>query len=290
MNTSLIVTLNKHNVYYINGNKLSFYLAIPYKDFNNTNISVELYSDYELLNPNNNDSIWIKDEVTRIYKEIDNDNITLLIPIFHDDRLKQTNNIMDQNLYLELDNNISSAINSAYQILTKSNIKVESRINLVNNGKFNNFSRWFLQRYNTRVEHKTYFDLKSNNINSTRITNDTISNISNFQEQKPFDNPVRESNVNIQEPTRIPVGNETYVQSVPTSSNNYNEINNNRVGFVTGNNIEQKVIPPTTSFMNNTPTNESVEVPNANSAGFVSYLLLGIITVIICLGILYIML
>jgi hypothetical protein len=42
--------------------------------------------------------------------------------------------------------------------------------------------------------------------------------------------------------------------------------------------------------MNNTPNNENVEVPNAGSAGFVSYLLLGIITVIICLAILYIML
>ena len=146
MNTALITTLNKHYVYYINGSRLSFYIAIPYNDFKDTNITIELYKDYEKLKPNNNDNIWIKDEITKIYKEIDNDNISLVIPIFHDDRLQQTNNLMDQNLYLELDNNISSAINSAYQILSKSNIQVEPKINLINNGSFNNFTSWFLKR------------------------------------------------------------------------------------------------------------------------------------------------
>ncbi len=281
MNTALITTLNKHYVYYINGSRLSFYIAIPYNDFKDTNITIELYKDYEKLNPNNNDNIWIKDEITKIYKEIDNDNISLVIPIFHDDRLQQTNNLMDQNLYLELDNNISSAINSAYQILSKSNIQVEPKINLINNGSFNNFTSWFLKRYSTRVELKNYSDLRSTPL-PTNI-------------QPPFENPVSDPNIGVASQTRIPLETPTYTNN----GNNYpqqpqgvpNQPNN--IAFVTGTNApnnNQMVTPPTSPYMNNTPQNENVEVPQSDSAGFVSYLLLGIITVIICLGILYIML
>ena len=71
MNTSLIVNLNKHNVYYINGNKLGFYIALPSTGLESTNLAIELYPEYDKLDPNNSDSVWLKDEITRIYKEVD---------------------------------------------------------------------------------------------------------------------------------------------------------------------------------------------------------------------------
>lgn len=290
MNTSLVVTLNKHYIYYIKGSHLSFYIAIPYKEFNNTNISIELYKDYSLLDPNKNDSVWIKDEITRIYKEIDDDNITLVIPIFYDDKLILTDTAMDQNAFMELDTNISSAINSAYQILTSSNIKVNSKILLIDNSNFNNFTRWFLQRYNTRVEYKKIFELQSNNINR-------ISNNETVVVPKPIDNISK--NTMFEQNMQMPANNQSpQVQppvmkgiDIPNQNTNlqeYMSIPDNNINYV----VEEpnKVVPPTTTFTNNTPQNENIEVPNANSAGFVSYLLLGIITVIVCLGILYIML
>lgn len=282
MNTSLIANLSKHNVYYINGSHLSFYIAIPYKDFPKTNITIELYPNYDKLNPNNNDSIWIKDEVTRIYKDIDNNNISLVIPIFYDNKLKQTDDMMNQNLFLELDANISSVINSAYQILSKGNIQVDKKIYLINNSSFNNFSKWLLQRYSTRIEYKTYFELESSN-----NTGGVVSPV-----QQPFSNPVENSNVNVGSSSAVPSSEQAYTGN-PATATPQTPVQNINPGmtFVTTPAPEQIVTPPTTTdFMNNTPNNESVEVPNAGSAGFVSYLLLGIITVIICLGILYIML
>ena len=284
MNTSLVTTLNKHYIYFIKGNHLSFYIAIPYKEFNSTNISIELYKDYALLDPTKNDSVWIKDEIARIYKEVDNDNITLVIPVFYDDKLIQTDMTMDQNVFLELDANISSTINSSYQILTNSNIKVNSKIYLIDTGSFNNFTRWFLQRYNTRVEYKKIFDLQSNNINTMVGVNEgpvipkPIDNVNMMPEQN-MQMPINSQSPQVQPPV---------MKGIEIPNQNVNLNSNSNTNFEL--NSQNMVEPPTTTFTNNTPHNESVELPNANSAGFVSYLLLGIITVIVCLGILYIML
>lgn len=280
MNTSLIVNLNKHNVYYINGNKLGFYIALPNGGLESTNISIELYPDYDKLDPNNSDGVWLKDEVTRIYKEVDNYNISLVIPIFHDDSLKRTDTQMDQSLYLQLDAELSSVINSSYQMISKSNVKVENKIFLINNGSYNNFSRWFLQRYGTRIEHKSYTDFGGTPAIQTPV-------------QQPFSNPVQATNVNVQSQSTAPSSEQAYMGvASPNQPVAPPPVPSNGMEFVTGNNMATTPIiePPVLGQMNNTPNNENVEVPQAGSAGFVSYLLLGIITVIICLGVLYIML
>lgn len=279
MNTSLIVNLNKHNVYYINGNKLGFYIALPNGGLESTNISIELYPDYDKLDPNNSDGVWLKDEVTRIYKEVDNYNISLVIPIFHDDSLKRTDTQMDQNLYLQLDAELSSVINSSYQMISKSNVKVENKIFLINNGSYNNFCRWFLQRYGTRIEYKSYTDFGGTPAVPTPV-------------QQPFSNPVEAVNVNVQSQSTAPSSEQAYMGVPNPTQPVAPPPPSNGMEFVTGNNMGTTPIiePPVLGQMNNTPNNENVEVPQAGSAGFVSYLLLGIITVIICLGVLYIML
>lgn len=281
MNTSLIVNLNKHNVYYINGSKLGFYIALPNSGVESTNITIELYPDYDKLDPNNSDSVWLKDEITRIYKEVDNYNISLIIPIFHDNSLKNTDSQMDQNLYLELDSELSSVINSSYQMISKSNVKVENKIFLINNGSFLNFSKWFLQRYGSRIEHRSYSDFMG--VSEPAVPTPV---------QQPFSNPVEAANVNVQSQSVAPSSEQAYM-GVPNNNQPVGvPVSNTGMEFVTGNNVGSTPIiePPKLGQMNNTPNNESVEVPQAGSAGFVSYLLLGIITVIICLGVLYIML
>ena len=67
-------------------------------------------------------------DVDDVADEVDGDNITLVLPVWKDNKIDQTNDIVEQNLYFAIDKEISKIINSSYQLLSGSNIKVESKI------------------------------------------------------------------------------------------------------------------------------------------------------------------
>ena len=244
MKETLICSLEKHNIYYLNDANVSFYLFVPYKEFNDTNISIRLKSNYQTYDLIKNSIETVTNELINYYKNLDNYNVTLILPVFYDDILNRVRIVDDMELYQRLDKYLGYIFNSAYLFLTKCNIKVNSNIYVINNDSFNKFTNWFVSRYSKRIEYKTLLEL------------------------------VKE--------------NGTY--------NNYNAMETPNINFVVGKDNEP-TIDKTVEMELETFDNIAREVSKENSVkreprlaesgGFVSYILLGIITFIVSIALLY---
>lgn len=244
MKETLICSLEKHNIYYLNDANVSFYLFVPYKEFNDTNISIRLKSNYQTYDLTKNSIETVTNELINYYKNLDNYNVTLILPVFYDDILNRVRIVDDMELYQKLDRYLGYIFNSAYLFLTKCNIKVNSNIYVINNDSFNKFTNWFVSRYSNRIEYKTILEL------------------------------VKE--------------NGTY--------NSYNVIETPNINFVVGKDNEP-TIDKTVEMELETFDNIAREVSKENSVkreprlaesgGFVSYILLGIITFIVSIALLY---
>ena len=244
MKETLICSLEKHNIYYLNDANVSFYLFVPYKEFNDTNISIRLKSNYQTYDLTKNSIETVTNELINYYKNLDNYNVTLILPVFYDDILNRIRIVDDMELYQRLDKYLGYIFNSAYLFLTKCNIKVNSNIYVINNDSFNKFTNWFVSRYSNRIEYKTILEL------------------------------VKE--------------NGTY--------NNYNVMETPNINFVVGKD-DEPTIDKTVEMELETFDNIAREVSKENnvkreprlaeSGGFVSYILLGIITFIVSIALLY---
>lgn len=244
MKETLICSLEKHNIYYLNDANVSFYLFVPYKEFNDTNISIRLKSNYQTYDLTKNSIETVTNELINYYKNLDNYNVTLILPVFYDDILNRVRIVDDMELYQRLDRYLGYIFNSAYLFLTKCNIKVNSNIYVINNDSFNKFTNWFVSRYSNRIEYKTILEL------------------------------VKE--------------NGTY--------NSYNVIETPNINFVVGKD-DEPTIDKTVEMELETFDNIAREVSKENnvkreprlaeSGGFVSYILLGIITFVVSIALLY---
>lgn len=244
MKETLICSLEKHNIYYLNDANVSFYLFVPYKEFNDTNISIRLKSNYQTYDLTKNSIETVTNELINYYKNLDNYNVTLILPVFYDDILNRVRIVDDMELFQRLDKYLGYIFNSAYLFLTKCNIKVNSNIYVINNDSFNKFTNWFVSRYSNRIEYKTILEL------------------------------VKE--------------NGTY--------NNYNVMETPNINFVVGKD-DEPTIDKTVEMELETFDNIAREVSKENnvkreprlaeSGGFVSYILLGIITFVVSIALLY---
>ena len=244
MKETLICSLEKHNIYYLNDANVSFYLFVPYKEFNDTNISIRLKSNYQTYDLTKNSIETVTNELINYYKNLDNYNVTLILPVFYDDILNRVRIVDDMELYQRLDKYLGYIFNSAYLFLTKCNIKVNSNIYVINNDSFNKFTNWFVSRYSNRIEYKTILEL------------------------------VKE--------------NGTY--------NNYNVMETPNINFVVAKD-DEPTIDKTVEMELETFDNIAREVSKENnvkreprlaeSGGFVSYILLGIITFVVSIALLY---
>lgn len=164
MKEMLICKLEKHNIYYLNNSNYGFYILVPFKDYTETNIAVRLKSNYQNYDLNKNPLEVVTNELINYYKNLDNYNITLILPVFYDDILSRIITVNDMEKYQLLDKYLGEIFNSAYMLLTKNNIKVNSSIYVINNDSFKNFTNFFVSRYNNRIEYKTILELiKQNN-------------------------------------------------------------------------------------------------------------------------------
>ena len=163
MKETLICKLEKHTIYYINNQTVGFYILTPYKEYNETNIVVRLKSNYATYDLNKNDLSKVESELINYYQNIDNYNITLILPIFFDDTLDRIRAVPDMTLYSQMDKYLGEIFNGAYQFLTKNNIKVKSNIYLINNETFSSFTNWYVEKYKNRIEYKTLIDLVKEN-------------------------------------------------------------------------------------------------------------------------------
>lgn len=159
MNTTLFMSLDKHQIYLVNEGSISFFIAVPSKEFNKTNISIELRDDYESFNINTNNLEHVKTLIRDIYNKIDSYNISLVIPITENDELKDVRTNINDITYDKLNNVIGGIINKSYMILTENGITVESKIIIINNEKYKSFISWFLNKYQDRCEYKTFLQL-----------------------------------------------------------------------------------------------------------------------------------
>ena len=163
MKETLICSLEKHHIYYLNNSKYGFYILVPFKDYTDTNIAVRLKSNYQIYDLNKNSIDTVTNELINYYKNLDNYNITLILPVFYDDLLSRIITIDDMEKYQIIDRYLGEMFNSAYMFLTKNNIKVNSNIYVINNDSFKRFTNWFVARYSNRIEYKTILELIKQN-------------------------------------------------------------------------------------------------------------------------------
>lgn len=161
-----VLDLTYHKVYYIKSDNVSFYLTVP-KNVESTNISIELKSKMGNYNLEQNDEIWVMDNVKNTFSFIDNYNITLALPILNDDEIAILEKI-DNNNYDILDKILAEVINSSYKILSDENIKIANQVILINNDRYKTFITWFATRYKERLVCKNLLELiQLFNVNAT---------------------------------------------------------------------------------------------------------------------------
>lgn len=243
MKETFICSLDKHNIYYLNNSNYGFYIFAPFKDYNETNISIRLKSNYLSYDLSKNPLDIVTNELINYFKDLDNYNITLILPIFYDDILTRIITVDDMEIYQKLDCYLGHIFNSAYMFLTKNNIKVNSNIYVINNESFKKFTNWFVARYNNRIEYKTVLELVRQN--------------DNF--------------------------------------NSYNVVETPNINFVVGKNEEPNIektaeieLETFDSFANSA-LEKTIKTPveRKSSAGYISYILLGIIAFVVSLGLLW---
>ena len=66
MKETLICSLDKHNIYYLSDANCSFYILTPYKEFNETNISIRLKSNYQSYDLSRNSIDNVTNELIKI--------------------------------------------------------------------------------------------------------------------------------------------------------------------------------------------------------------------------------
>ncbi len=246
MKETLICSLEKHHIYYFNDSNVSFFMLTPYKEYTDTNISIRLKSNYDTYDLTKNSLEVVTNELINYYRNLDNYNITLILPVFYDAVLNRIRVVDDMEIYQKLDRYLGYIFNTAYAFLTKNNIKVNNSIYVINNDSFNKFTNWFVARYNNRIEYKTILDL------------------------------VKE--------------NGTY--------SNYNVIETPNINFVVGKDEEPTIdktvemeLETFDSFARDVmPTDsgkKAVKNRKDTSSGFVSYILLGVITFVVSIVLLY---
>ena len=128
MKETLICSLEKHNIYYLSDANVSFYILVPYKEYDNTNISIRLKSNYDSYDLTKNSLEVVTNELINYYKNLDNYNITLIFPVFYNNILDRIRVVEDLEMYQIVDRYLGVIFNNAYMFLTKNNVKVNNSI------------------------------------------------------------------------------------------------------------------------------------------------------------------
>lgn len=246
MNATLFMSLEKHQIYLVVLENISFYISIPYKEFNKTNISIELRDDYNELSLSKNNLENIKSKLKNIYTKIDKYNITLVIPFTEDDDLNDVRVNENEITYSKLDTILGKVINCSYTKLIESEIEVANKIVIINNEKYKNFIKWFLNNYSDRCEYKSILELITLSNNDLSLNKFELTDINFVIGKEETEKPKEELNTLEVDPNII---------------------------------IEEIDLP-----------NNFVNKQEEKQLGYVSYCLLGIMSVIVSLVLLYILL
>ncbi len=166
MEKKQVLDLPNHRVFYVKTDDLSYYITIP-KNYDTTNICIELKSKMDNYNLDMNDELWVMENVKNTFSYIDNYNITLVLPVLDEDKISILEKL-DTTKYGVLDQLMGETINSAYLNLKELNIKIENQVILINNDRFQTFISWFTTRYKERIICKNLLEvIQLYNVNAT---------------------------------------------------------------------------------------------------------------------------
>ena len=166
MDKKLVLELDKHNVFYVKNDNISYYITIP-KNFDKTNICIELKSKMDNYNLDMNDELWVMENVKNTFSYIDSYNITLVLPILNEEQISILEKL-DTNNYEIVDKLLGMTINSAYLNLKENDKEILSEVILINNDRYKSFINWFSTKYKGRVVCKTLLSvIQSYNANAT---------------------------------------------------------------------------------------------------------------------------
>ena len=157
MEKKLVLTLPNHNVYYVKNEDINYYITIPIHEAS-TNICIELKNRMGNYDIELNDEIWVMENIKSTFSYVDSYNITLVLPILKEQEISILEKI-DSTKYERIDKLIGQVINGAYMCLKENNLKVDSKIILVNNDKYKTFINWFITKYKERVMCKNLLEL-----------------------------------------------------------------------------------------------------------------------------------
>ena len=207
MEITLFLKLLRHNVYYVSTNHVNYYIAVPKNNKHIVKMVIDIKSNMDRYNTLKNDKVWAEENVKSVFKDIDDYDITLILPIFNDEIVRSLNDGNTDD-YVKVDAVCGYLINSAYKVLADNNLQVDSQITMINSDKYQNFLNWFMDRYPSRVVGISLLDL---------IRQDKTNNSTDYQ---TVDTPNMYFVVGSNKPEEIPVSEEVS----PTIRNDTNII------------------------------------------------------------------
>ncbi len=164
MNKSLIIKNENTFIYYIQDEKIPFYISIPLNINSDVSIAIDLLDNPNILNSNQTNSEIINNKLNQIY--LNYKETATVIPLLDSNLMEQIKLNNNEKIFTYTDKIISYLINQAYSFLTGENIKVNNTIKLYNNRKYQVFNDWFIKKYNGRVELTDYNNQTNNNMNN----------------------------------------------------------------------------------------------------------------------------
>lgn len=192
METTLFLKLLRHNVYYVKTDYVNYYITVPKNASHAVKMVIDIKSNMDKYDVLKNDRVWVEENVKTAFKDIDDYDITLILPIFNDETINYLNegNI---NNYVKIDAICGYLINNAYKFLSNNNLQIDKEIIVINSDKYQNFLNWFINRYSSRVKGISLLEL---------IRQDNATKAENYQ---TISTPNMSFVVGTNEPKEIPV-------------------------------------------------------------------------------------
>ncbi len=177
MKQRVVAKDQEHCIYFIEEQNICFYLMIP--NAKKITLVLELY-------PNINDEIVKK--IPIISEKV------IVIPVL-EEKIFTGIKSKQVDYFNYLDNILSHLINASYKILTFNHLEVEKKVILNQNSLYDGFNKWFIQKYESRVE------LMDLGLNNSSLLDEKQEYTQTEKQPIPEDVPVKDSNPNIPETT-----------------------------------------------------------------------------------------
>ena len=171
METTLFLKLLRHNVYYVKTDHVNYYITVPKNTNHMAKMVIDIKSNMDKYDISKNDRVWVEENIKAVFKDIDDYDITLILPVFNDEIVNylNTNNIDN---YVLVDAACGYLINSAYKVLSNNNLQIDKEITVINSDKYQLFINWFINRYSSRVKGISLLEL---------IRQDSANKVDNYQ-------------------------------------------------------------------------------------------------------------